>query len=94
MVRFDAPFFGDSNLILGRHYQNSHENPDFYDFDKKRHFHDTTGRSYPIPVLTSPKQHWASDTADEHRTFHSVKSATNGNVQKQARSELNTPTGL
>jgi len=37
------------------------------------------GRSYPIPVLTSPKQHWASDAADEHQLFYSMKIATNGN---------------
>jgi hypothetical protein len=78
MVKFDAPFFDASNLILGRHNQISHKNLVFYDFEKKRHFHDTTGRSYPIPVLTSPKQHRASDTADEHRTFYSIKIATNG----------------
>jgi hypothetical protein len=68
-----------SNLIFGRHYQFGHENPIFFNFEKKRHFHDTTGRSYPIPVLTLPKQHWASDAADEHQLFHSMKIATNGN---------------
>ena len=32
MVSFDAPFYGVSKLILGKHNQSSHENPDFSHF--------------------------------------------------------------
>ena len=91
MVRFDAPFLGASNLILGKHYQSSHENPDFYDFEKKRRFHDTTGRSYPIPVLTSPKQHGHLTPQMNTALFTPWKIATNGNVKKPDQSRTLWP---